>query len=51
MKKTENLTDASKLDPVIFFVFFSLLCKPAERSSADCRLGTVGVWMALFGRI
>ena len=37
MKKTGNLRDSSKLDPLIFSVFFSLLRKPAEHSSADCR--------------
>ena len=48
MKKTENLRDSSKLDPMIFSAFFSLLRKPAERSSADCRFGTGRVCVAVF---
>ena len=44
VKKAENLTDSSKLDPRIFSAFFSLLRKPAEHSSADCR--TVGLCIA-----
>ena len=31
MKKVENLRDSSKLDPLIFSAFFSLLRKPAEQ--------------------
>ena len=50
MKKTENLRDSSKLDPMIFSVFFSLLRKPAEHSSADCRFGAGGVSSAILLR-
>ena len=38
LKKTENLRNSSKLDSLFFSAFFSLLRKPAEQSSADCRL-------------
>ena len=50
MKKTENLRDSSKLDPMIFSVFFSLLRKPAGRCPADCRFGTECVSSAILLR-
>ena len=36
MKKTGKLRDSSKLDPLIFPVFFSLLCKPGRHCRPDC---------------
>jgi len=37
MKKPENLRDSSKLDPLIFSGFFSLLRKPGRLCRPDCR--------------
>ena len=47
-EKGETKTDASKLAPLIVFPFFSLLRKPAERSSADCRFVDLCVCDAVF---
>ena len=47
MKKTGNLRDSSKLDPLIFSVFFSLLRKPGWLRHPDCRFVDLCVWRAL----
>ena len=47
MKKVENLKDSSKLDPLIFSAFFSLLRKPAEQAPQTAALLRDGAARAL----
>ena len=47
MKKVENLRDSSKLDPLIFSAFFSLLRKPAEQAPRTAALLSGGAARAL----
>ena len=44
MKKVRKITDASKLAPMTFLTFFSLLRKPGRLCRPDCRSGTTCVW-------
>jgi len=48
MKKVRKITDASKLAPMTFLTFFSLLRKPGRRCRPDCRSGTTCVWERRF---
>ena len=48
MKKVRKITDASKLAPMTFLTFFSLLRKPGRLCRPDCRSGTTCVWERRF---
>jgi len=51
MKKSENLRDSSKLDPLIFSDFFSLLRKPGRLCRPDCRfIGLCATFAVLLRR-